>query len=474
MSASEEIVNSLCYSTGQIDKIESLLFVERDGKFGGYKFDLLMEEYPATFLSLVTCSRCEGIMRDASGVGSPQEFMCSVCVEGSSHSALGPNREVVSNLIIWCPLRSRGCEWEGHISSSETHLDSCMYLCTECGMSCGAVVKRIDMERHVNGECPLRVIMCEHCTESHKQAEMKLHLEECVMFPMHCTKGCGDILPRRDMQSHGEEMCPNSLLECGYRKYGCDVVVMRKDLNTHTNEYRLQHMEMKIEFLESEIREDGSFEEELAAKSSEMELIQSKINSIETENVFLKINLHQLSKESEVFRKMLHSTYDIPKIEEILFSKMNEIACNSEKINFFVDKISDIIDKNRVPVVYEFNKKTETIGNFAFIIQCENLSTLELTCHLTVPVGTQFIFETSCTLMNQFHESTNAVYRDSFTIGNKHFVPTTAVSTDTNNEYKEHRCVIHKISKSLLRQPGILHLDTILLQFFFNIDTTMK
>ena len=36
---------------------------------------------------------------------------------------LGPNREAIAKLMIWCPLKARGCEWEGHISSSETHLN---------------------------------------------------------------------------------------------------------------------------------------------------------------------------------------------------------------------------------------------------------------------------------------------------------------------------------------------------------------
>ena len=262
-------------------KVESvsILYVERYGIYGGYKDELLKEEIPSYFKGFVICNRCEGIMRDASGIGDPQVFMCESCAQGERINPLTSNREVINNLIIWCPLKSRGCEWEGNISSSETHLDTCVYLYKECDISCGAVVRRIDMESHVNGECPLRKIMCEHCTQSHKQTDMALHLGECAMFPLQCTNGCGHILPRGDMQSHREEVCPHFLLECDYRKYGCSVELMRKELDTHTTEHRLQHMEM---VLQTGIK---SLREELERVKEENNSIKGQIALLMDENL---------------------------------------------------------------------------------------------------------------------------------------------------------------------------------------------
>ena len=42
------------------------------------------------------------------GVGDPQVYMCETCAQGERLYPLVPNREVINNLIIWCPLNSRG------------------------------------------------------------------------------------------------------------------------------------------------------------------------------------------------------------------------------------------------------------------------------------------------------------------------------------------------------------------------------
>ena len=73
------------------------------------------------------------------------------------------------------------------------------------------------MESYVSEECTHREIMCEHSTQYIKQTDMNILVAVCVMFPLHCTNGCGDILHRGEMKSH-IEVCPNSLMACGYRK----------------------------------------------------------------------------------------------------------------------------------------------------------------------------------------------------------------------------------------------------------------
>ena len=428
------------------NSVESLLYVKKDGKLGGYKTELLKEKFEPSLGSFVTCSRCEGIMRDASGVGSPQEFMCSVCVEGSSHSALGPNREVVSNLIIWCPLKSRGCEWEGHISSSETHLDSCMYLCTECGMSCGAVVKRIDMERHVNGECPLRVIMCEHCTESHKQAEMKLHLEECVMFPMHCTKGCGDILPRRDMQSHGEEMCPNSLLECGYRKYGCDVVVMRKDLDTHTSEYRLQHMEIKIDFLEFRIKSQKSNyskRTKLICLDRKIESAHAMLENLNNEKQLLIQEFHKLSSTKEQLKHQFTSKLSFSTLDLMMSTRAKKLGIFPE-VSFKINSISKLNTNCWKGLVKVCHKPDKSYQIEMIEISCKRVDTsLQILCILTTNCHTDYKFNSSVHLMNRKKQTAFVVYDNTFVIVDKRKLITGRCSSIKN--YDKHTLVLAEI-----------------------------
>ena len=468
-----------------VDRIDSLLCVERDGKFGGYRVDLLKEELPSYMKSLVTCNRCKGIMRDASGVGSPQVFMCSVCAEGSSYSALGPNREAVGSLIIWCPLKSRGCEWEGHISSSEIHLDTCVYLYIECNLLCGAVAKRIDMQSHVNGECLLRKIMCEHCTQSHKQTDKDLHLGECVMFPIHCTNGCGNILPRGDMQSHKEEVCLHSLLECGYRKYGCGVELMRKELDTHITEHRLQHIEMVMqtgirslsEELERVKDDNISIRKEFNSSKEELSTLQQTMDSVIEETKWLKRGLKDMTIQTACFKpeKMGKDCED---------NKLTVVSEKSEethfptyvpgKLEFSVDKLSQLTNEKRTVLVYVYNgdkdapahAKFTKLTVFSKIVGL--ISKLQLSCLLTFSSSRPCQLDTSTMVLNQTHQKPYLIYRNSCGILPSSENRLIGHFNVAGEEYK-HSCVLGEIPLDLIMEPGICVEDSIAIQLYYEL-----
>ena len=58
----------------------------------------------------------------------------------------------------------KGCEWEGELS------------------------KLFD---HINAECPLFVMVCEHCSREKKRYEMNKHDNECGEKLLQCELKCG-------------------------------------------------------------------------------------------------------------------------------------------------------------------------------------------------------------------------------------------------------------------------------------------
>ena len=250
------------------------MYSKKDGTFRGYKTELLKEELPSYLRSFVVCNSCEGLLRKACGVGDPQKLVCLVCADKNNSNAFAASDEAVGNLVINCPLKSRACSWEGNISLIETHMDSCDYFNIECELSCGVVLHRIDMESHLTKECPDRLVICNYCLENSKFKDTLSHEEVCRHLPLECVNNCGDKLIRMDMQLHTEGQCPNTLVACTYTNYGCNVKLMRKDLGTHNKENRLEHIEMKTDFIEQKM--------------------ESEIQKLKNDNTYLREELDKL------------------------------------------------------------------------------------------------------------------------------------------------------------------------------------
>ena len=299
MTESDNIICELSLPALKRDEKDCLLFVEKDGKFGGYKPAFLKEDVPVCFRGFIICSVCDGLMRGACGVGDPQVFMCSVCASGEGANPLQPNRDVIMVMDVYCPIKSRGCCWEGTVSSLETHLDSCDYFLIDCDFGCGLVLARFGTESHLTEACIYRKITCDYCAETHRETDSNLHLEVCVDVPLTCINGCGAILPRKELQSHAEAACPNTWFECEFKEYGCDQMIARKDLETHKDHARLSHMEM---MMQSGIQ---SLNEELDRVNRESASIQQQIDSLVEDNMAHANILSHLTRDYSTLKSEL-------------------------------------------------------------------------------------------------------------------------------------------------------------------------
>ncbi|KAI6655949.1 TNF receptor-associated factor 4-like isoform X1 [Oopsacas minuta] len=428
---------------------QSLLCIEKDGNSLGYKPDLLKEEIPSFLRTLVICSKCEGLTRGACGIGSPQTFVCLVCAEGNPYNVLITNREIVSSLIIFCPLKSRGCDWEDVISSAEAHLDTCEYFHKECHLSCGAVIKRIHMNTHITQQCTNRILECEFCTESHRAGGLTLHLEVCTNFPLQCVNKCGETILRQDMQSHIEDMCSNTLLECDYKKYGCCERVYRNHLDTHNNDNRLLHMEMKLESLQNKIlqtnNENSILKEEINSKTTQIEKIQTTFDLIAKDNQRLR-QIVEPSLETEV------------KFEGACL-KYDKTIKSASKFNFMVDQINDVINNRNVFVYLNEEGNELTLNNlihkisiFCRCLKNKKSPNIELTCEINLSSRQTYTFYSGIVLMNQIHQTTQYIYK------NSHVLKGTV-----------NICKLASIPWDLIGKPGICVKDSILIEFFYHI-----
>ena len=251
------------------DSAENLLYVERTK---GYKMKIFTTEITDVIRHIAACSVCEGIMRDPcvvtkGGVGTT----CLSCRrDGVEHLLTDNIKSGIAILEVKCPLDERGCAWVGKLSGIEGHMESCGEFKLECPQKCNFVTKRSEIENHTKSQCPMRVVECEHCKQKMCYKELGIHFTICPEYPLKCV--CGERHRRRNIETHERDKCLETVIECEYKRYGCNDRFKRKFKEEHGKENQAKHIDLKFQTLEKAL---GSLENQnkvLTAKVSEYPL----------------------------------------------------------------------------------------------------------------------------------------------------------------------------------------------------------
>ena len=238
-----------------IDSKEQLILVQTgQGKFGGYKQDLLVNTFNEMEIEFYVCTECKGVMRNACQMGEEQIIVCETCVgEKGSILPMMKARKKISELSANCPLATRGCEWNATLSEVSQHLDVCQEFLIKCKYDCGVIIKKCELNNHCNNECVNRKVSCECCRSMIVYKELNQHFKECPEFQLLCPNNCATSLKRKQIDSHIETDCPNTVVECRYERFGCKQVVKRCEMEEHKKTNEIKHLEMTTSFAVSRI-----------------------------------------------------------------------------------------------------------------------------------------------------------------------------------------------------------------------------
>ena len=251
-------------SFNSIDNVDQLLLVElKDGKFGGYKQELLHDSLTAFEMKFFICTGCNGLGRDPCNVGEEQKFLCDTCIpEGQERTPVKQARESVPLISAKCPLNTRGCIWKDMIGNLTTHLDECEYFVVNCTNDCQMILQRMELEYHLANDCTHRNVTCEHCNGTVMFKDLTSHHETCPEFPLVCKNECGGTFKRKEMQGHVDNDCPNTVLPCGFKVFGCRARKKRCELAEHSNAEQLAHLDLTKEHSKSKFESiDGIFKQ---------------------------------------------------------------------------------------------------------------------------------------------------------------------------------------------------------------------
>ena len=114
---------------------------------------------------------------------------------------------------MYCTNKGRGCEWQGEINYIDNHLakdGGCEYEDVLCTSGCGRAIQQRDLTKHVEAECPRRMVDCRYCQlKGEYQFIEGKHKEECVEYPLACPNKCGEAecISCKAMNEH-RSRCP--------------------------------------------------------------------------------------------------------------------------------------------------------------------------------------------------------------------------------------------------------------------------
>ena len=325
--------------------------VREEGAVKGFKKECLKEDLTERDRTLLTCSRCQGILREACNSNSGEQF-CLCCKKEQEQTH--PNLQVRNTVLLLkslCPIHQRGCNWVGNLGDCEKHLEVCGYVHEKCKLGCGVVLSRDELRIHSKEECSQRIVVCEYCEEKFKHCDLLTHHSKCKKILVPCELGCDKLVIRENMTQHMDIECGEKEVNCPFVQYGCKVgLIKRKEMNQHLEDKKIEHMEIKMNSLEETVVEQKETISQLSEKVDTLTQLSEKVDTL-TQLSEKVDTLTQLSEKVDTLTQLSEKVDTLTKLSE----KADTLTQLSEKVDTLTqisEKIDSVFDPEKYNVVF--------------------------------------------------------------------------------------------------------------------------
>ena len=176
------------------------------------------------------CRKC--FTQAMSYQGSPKNCpTCRAILDQSVMWNKAPNilHKILDDLMVICPLQSRGCATQVQRSTLQDHLEKyCDFIEVECpSRNCHQTIPRKELGRK---RCLHGTRLCLYCKGDFVERDHEDHQKN------HCRKRCRQCqsdFPPTEWETHQDE-CLSALKPCPAAAYGRDVITRRSKLDSHT------------------------------------------------------------------------------------------------------------------------------------------------------------------------------------------------------------------------------------------------
>ena len=215
----------------------------------------------------------------------------------------------IGGLTTYCIHYEEECDWKGSMNAIQAHLDrDCEYesiACPNRSKGCENMVLRKDLYKHTTETCLKRYVNCPFCKSSEIYQKMiDCHYKVCMKWPQRCRNHCGTKgWTRSTVQEHVDKYCLEQSLTCPFAEEGCNKKVKRKDISKHVQETHMDILSnyVKIKREHTALQaSDEELEEKLKACEEKNDVLTTDHLSLkEKYDDLLAKNLMELEAEHE-------------------------------------------------------------------------------------------------------------------------------------------------------------------------------
>ncbi|XP_057295135.1 TNF receptor-associated factor 4-like isoform X2 [Hydractinia symbiolongicarpus] len=191
--------------------------------------------------------------------------------------------EKIMSLGAKCNNAEWGCKWEGLVKESQPHSEKCEFTDILCVNDCGAKFQRRFLQKHLDKDCPKKLISCAFCDERFYREEKKTHLEDCLKVPLPCPNKCDKKLtiPRDELDNHIETACPRTKIVCQFEEIGCPHRCSREKLSRHYKAGIIEHVRLLYDVVMKQGQRLDQHHELLQDHGALLETHQAQITDME-------------------------------------------------------------------------------------------------------------------------------------------------------------------------------------------------
>ncbi|XP_078085864.1 TNF receptor-associated factor 5-like isoform X1 [Mustelus asterias] len=193
----------------------------------------------------------------------------------------------VWNLMVYCK-NAPDCNIKESFGRLGDHLKKCQFETVPCINGCDAILQRKDLTGHLQTVCEYREEACQYCKVKLIFKNIKEHEDiACPKYPIQCTYNCGERFLRSEFGTHLTK-CPETEVECSYKKYGCPVKEKRRMVKEHEHSYLNEHLLLVV-------TNNTKLEEQILDLKKTLHERNQAITQLEQQISKLDIEIKQLS-----------------------------------------------------------------------------------------------------------------------------------------------------------------------------------
>ncbi|KAM7448927.1 TNF receptor-associated factor4 [Porites harrisoni] len=214
------------------------------------------------------------------------------------------------------------------LDHNKNHMESCLLLIVSCtNNNCTETMRRKDLDKHVTIGCQWRLVHCSYCNEPQPKCRGEEHIDVCKKYPVQCSAACGVEVPREKILEHTESNCPLITVSCPFAVMGCDVKILRNQIESHLQSSSSRHLELacvKLHNTQEEFREktkelEGKMDSLCMLHDGRISTLENQLKEFKKVNDFLVDKVAAQAKQiSALYIKLPQLSWRINDIEKIL------------------------------------------------------------------------------------------------------------------------------------------------------------